>query len=151
MNRYHSMRRPEIPKPEIVYELVDEGELTMPKSILILEDDLDLASLLRDTLQNEGHQVAIVANGAEGLKKIMASEFDVILCDMVMENFPGDMFYRAVERIRAPQCKRFIFMTGHKGNPKIEQFFREINGLTLWKPFEMRDLHAAIKTVHERK
>ena len=151
MNKYNSMRRLEIPKPEIVYDISDAGGLAKPNSILILEDDLDLAGLLRDSLQNEGHQVTVVTNGADGLKKIMADEFDVILCDMVMENFPGDMFYLAVERIRPQQCKRFIFMTGHKGNQKIEQFFRQINGLTLWKPFEMQDLHDAIKTVNERK
>jgi CheY-like chemotaxis protein len=148
MSNYDSFRRREIPQPEIVYDISDADESAQPptqsKKVLILEDDGDFATMLKDTLQFEGYQITIVTNGADGLKKIMAGEFDVILCDMVMQNFPGDMFYLAVERIRPEQCKRFIFMTGHKGDHKIEQFINNIHGLMLWKPFEMHDLHAAI-------
>ncbi len=148
MSNYDSFRRREIPPPEIVYDISNADELAQPlaksKQILILEDEHDLAAMLKDALQFEGYQVTIVANGAEGLKKIMAGEFDVILCDMVMQNFPGDMFYLAVERIRPQQCQRFIFMTGHKGDQKIEQFIKNINGLMLWKPFEMHELHTAM-------
>ena len=148
MSNYDSFRRREIPQPEIVYDISAADESAQPlnksKSVLILEDDGDFAAMLKDTLQFEGYQITIVTNGADGLKKIMAGEFDVILCDMVMQNFPGDMFYLAVERIRPQQCQRFIFMTGHKGDQKIEQFINKINGLMLWKPFEMHELHAAI-------
>jgi len=151
MSHYDSFRRREIPLPEIVYDISDADELAQPlaksKEVLILEDDRDFAAMLKDALQFEGYQVTIVANGAEGLKKMMAGEFDVILCDMVMENFPGDMFYLAVERIRPQQCKRFIFMTGHKGDQKIEQFINNIQGLMLWKPFEMSELHEMIRII----
>jgi DNA-binding NarL/FixJ family response regulator len=87
----------------------------------------------------------------EGLKKILADDYSVILCDMVMPNFPGDMFYLAVERARPHLCKRFIFMTGHKGERKIEQFIRRIRGLMLWKPFEMHVLFDTIQSVTKRQ
>jgi DNA-binding NarL/FixJ family response regulator len=85
------------------------------------------------------------------LKKILSDDFEIILCDMVMPNFPGDMFYLAVERVRPNLCKRFIFMTGHKGDPKIGEFIRRIRGLMLWKPFEMHVLFDAIKAVNSKK
>jgi DNA-binding NarL/FixJ family response regulator len=81
----------------------------------------------------------------------MATDFSIILCDMVMPNFPGDMFYAAVERVRPKLCKRFIFMTGHQGDRKIEEFIRRIRGLMLWKPFQMTILFDTIKVVLNKK
>jgi hypothetical protein len=57
------------------------------------------------------------------------------------------MFYLAVERTKPHLCKRFIFMTGHRGDPKIDEFIRRVKGLMLWKPFEMYMLTEAIQTV----
>ena len=88
-----------------------------------------------------------VTNGVDGLRKIMVVDFDVILCDMVMPAFPGDMFYRAVERVKRELCKRFIFMSGHKTDPKWDAFVRQIGGLMLWKPFQMHELVSALQTV----
>ncbi|MDD5138935.1 MAG: response regulator [Verrucomicrobiales bacterium] len=148
MNDYELMRRRESARSEKTYELPDTGGIPKTKSILILEDDAALAFILKEALENQRYVVTVVPNGAEGLKKIMAGDYSVILCDMVMPNFPGDMFYLAVERVRPQLCNRFIFMTGHQGDRKIEQFIRSIRGLMLWKPFEMHVLFDAIKVVN---
>ena len=150
MNHHHPIRRSEIPKWEITYEIPDTTEITRPKEILILEDDVALAMQLKEALEIQGYVVTVVSNGAEGLKKILATDFSIILCDMVMPNFPGDMFYLAVERVRPRLCKRFIFMTGYKGDRKIEEFIRRIRGLMLWKPFEMQVLFEALKVVNDK-
>jgi CheY-like chemotaxis protein len=148
MNHHHSIRRSEIPKREITYEIPDTTGITRPKEILIMEDDVVLAMQLKEALEIQGYVVTVVSNGAEGLKKILATDFSIILCDMVMPNFPGDMFYLAVERVRPRLCQRFVFMTGHKGERKIEKFIRRIRGFMLWKPFEMHVLFEAIKVVN---
>jgi len=44
-------------------------------------------------------------------------------------------------------CRRFVFMTGHKADPKWDNFIREIGGLILWKPFQMHELVEAVQTV----
>jgi DNA-binding NarL/FixJ family response regulator len=92
-----------------------------------------------------------VPSGVEGLKHIMAVDFHVILCDLVMPNLPGDMFYLAVERIKPQLCKRFIFMTGHGADPKWDAFIRKVRGLVLFKPFPLHDLLAAIHNVLQKQ
>jgi hypothetical protein len=57
------------------------------------------------------------------------------------------MFYRAVERTKPQLCKRFIFITGFKGNRDIEEFMRKINGIMLWKPFQTHELMDAIQVI----
>jgi DNA-binding NtrC family response regulator len=117
------------------------------KTILMLEDDSDLASTLKEFFLNEGFAVTHAVNGVDGLKRIMAGDFNLILCDMLMPHLAGDMFYTAVERVKPNLCKRFIFMTGHQGDPKWDAFVRRVGGIMLFKPFELHVLIEAIQTV----
>ena len=127
---------------------MDEGDLPpSPKKVLILDDDAALLDSLRVQLEGDGFQVACVNSGVDGLKLIMAEKFDVVVCDMVMPSMAGDMFYRAVERIKPYLTKRFVFITGHQGNAQINQFVRSVRGLMLWKPFERHQLLEAINAV----
>jgi len=116
-------------------------------TVLLLEDNDELAATLSEFLDLYGCKTIRVANGVQGLRKIMETDFDVILCDMVMPAFPGDMFYIAVERVKPSLCRRFVFMTGHKADPKWDNFIQEIDGLLLWKPFQMHELVGAMQTV----
>jgi two-component system, cell cycle sensor histidine kinase and response regulator CckA len=133
--------------PEKTYDLTDEASALDPRSVLMLEDNTEFAETLQLFLEAHSFQVLRVANGVEGLRQIMAKDFDAILCDLVMPNLPGDMFYLAVERTKPHLCKRFIFMSGHQADPKWDTFIRKVRALALWKPFPMADLLAAIQTV----
>lgn len=131
-----------------VFELSaeDYGALER-KQVLVLEDDLELTRLLREVLQAHAFQVITAKDGVEGLKHVMAGDFDVILCDLMMPNLPGDMFYLAVQRARPHLARRFVFMTGHRADPKWDAFARKVGALILWKPFQMQDLIDALHGV----
>jgi CheY-like chemotaxis protein len=129
------------------FEIPDDMVMPEHKDVLLLEDDPELTENLREILESYHYRVTPVKNGAEGLQKILSMDFDAIVCDMVMPTFPGDMFYLAVQRSRPHLCNRFIFTTGHRANPRIDQFIRGIRGLMIWKPFQMHELIDAIKVV----
>ena len=112
-----------------------------------MEDNAAFAEALKDTLEGQDYGVTVVLSGVEGVQKILHSDFDVIVCDMVMPNFPGDMFYRAVQNSRPHLCRRFVFISGHQDNPKVTRFIEEVRGVVLWKPFKMRLLFEALETV----
>lgn len=117
------------------------------KSILLLDDDLELADTLKLLLESRNFLVTTVKNGVEGLREIMALDFDVIMCDMMMPAMPGDMFYLAVQRTKPQLCKRFIFITGHSGNPKIDEFLKTVDAMVLSKPVVTDELVSAISFV----
>ena len=126
------------------------GELELdrqPGKILLLEDEPDFASLVKEFLEASGFDVTWVENGAEGIKNILTEDYDTILCDMLMPNVSGDMFYLAVQRSRPHMCKRFVFVTGQKGDKKIDEFIRSVNGCVLWKPIDFQDLISAVKVI----
>ena len=91
-----------------------------------------------------------VTNGVEGVHQVLASDFEVLLCDMMMPTLPGDMFFRAVERMRPHLCDRFIFMTGHRGNTKVNDFIASVSGTILTKPFHVDDLLEMIAFINVR-
>ena len=63
---------------------------------------------LKEALEIHGYRVTTALNGMEGVQQILAADFDAILCNMMMPNFPEDMFYRAVQQSRPHLCYRFI-------------------------------------------
>lgn len=127
----------------------DSADTQGVKKILILDDDKWFSDLISELLESQNFKVKAVESGVDGLKEIMETDYDFILCDMMMPNLSGDMFYLAVQRARPNLCKRFIFMTGHKDNPKIAEFIKSVNGIVLWKPFDLYQLLEAIKTIEQ--
>ena len=117
---------------------------------LLLEDDDSFREIMQAFLGEQGLDVVPVQNGVEGVHEVLASDFDAILCDMNMPTLPGDMFYRAVERMRPHLCDRFIFMTGYRGNSKVNDFMRSVDGIALIKPFHMEDLQELLAFVELR-
>jgi response regulator RpfG family c-di-GMP phosphodiesterase len=125
----------------------EENNATKIKRVLLLEDDEMLKTAIKEYLETNFYEVVAVPNGAEGVRAVLKQEFDAIVCDMMMPKLPGDMFYTAVERMRPHLCKRFIFITGHRGNPKVNDFIKQVKGAMLNKPFRMDDLIDAVALV----
>ena len=120
------------------------------KSILLLDDDVELADTLKMLLESRNFVVTTVKNGVEGLHEIMAFDFDIVMCDMMMPAMPGDMFYLAVQRTKPYLCKRFIFVTGHSDKPKIDDFLKKVDAVVLAKPVVTDELVDAISFVMKK-
>jgi CheY-like chemotaxis protein len=121
------------------------------ESVLLLEDDIAFGDTLLVFLESQGLCVTRVTDGVEGLRQVIATDFDFILCDMAMPNMPGDQFYQELEQIKPELCKRFIFMTGHHADPRSDTFVRRVHALMLWKPFPLADLVTATGIVRRRQ
>lgn len=64
----------------------------MPNSILIIDDERSIRSVLKDILTNEGYKVDEAADGEEGLAKFSKINFDVVICDIKMPKMDGIEF-----------------------------------------------------------
>jgi DNA-binding response OmpR family regulator len=115
------------------------------RHILVVEDDSELAGMLDYFLRSRGYQVTSVSNGVDGLRSVMGTDYDAILCDMVMPQMPGDMFYLAVRRVRPQLCERFIFITAHQERPRVKEFLNQVSEMVLRKPFNLDDLAALLE------
>ncbi len=70
----------------------------MKKKILIIDDDLDMCSLLSRFLNKKGFETEMAHNGARGLAKFTEQHFDIVLCDFRLGDKDGkDVLLRIKE------------------------------------------------------
>ena len=122
-----------------------------PKRVLLLEDDSSFREIITDLLIESGYEVKAVQSGVEGIQEVLAGDFAVILCDMMMPGLPGDLFFHAVDRARPQLCERFVFMTGRRGDAVANDFISTSLAPTLFKPFGLQELLQAIQEVEQRR
>jgi two-component system KDP operon response regulator KdpE len=71
----------------------------MEASILIVEDDRQLAELLRDRLATEGFEIHLARDGAEGLVRLEQCRPDLVLLDVLMPRMDGWETCREMRRV----------------------------------------------------
>jgi len=57
--------------------------------ILIIEDDEEMRSLLKDSMEEEGFETDSVSNGSDGLRKLVKESFNLIITDIRMPGLTG--------------------------------------------------------------
>lgn len=120
------------------------------KNILLVDDDEDLSNTLKQLLESRNFIVTTSHNGVDALREVLAFDFDVIICDMLMPKMAGDMFYLAVHKTKPEMAKRFLFVTGHADNPKVDAFLKSIDGVVVFKPVLTEELVRMISLVLKR-
>jgi len=116
----------------------DEIDAMLPvpgKTILVVDDEPEVAEMLVDMLVAEGHHVEAVLDGARALDKLQEQTYDLILSDLRMPELDGPGLYRELERRDPRLCRRFIFLTGDTLSPAITQFLEATGTPSLSKPF----------------
>lgn len=61
----------------------------MSNSILLVEDDVQLASLVQDYLEKNGYRVTIVADGIEAIQTIIRLQPDLVILDVMLPGING--------------------------------------------------------------
>ena len=58
-------------------------------AILLIDDEKSIRNVLKDILQHEGYWIEEAADGEQGLQKLAAQPFDLVLCDIKMPKMDG--------------------------------------------------------------
>ena len=73
-------------------EVTFSGSVAMDdskKRILIIEDDAEMRSLLKDVIEEEGYEAELVEKGTYAFRKVMTKSFAVIITDVRMRGVSG--------------------------------------------------------------
>ena len=84
--------------------------------ILVVDDSSDIRLLLRKTLQNASHEVAVASDGDELQSAILSNEPDLVLLDVAMPRMDG---FAALTRLKEDERTRHVpvIMVTAKGHP----------------------------------
>ena len=66
--------------------------------VLVVDDELEMRTLLQDVLQDEGLRVTVAANGSEALKQLGEEYYAVVLTDLRMQEMQGIDLLREIKR-----------------------------------------------------
>ncbi|MCC8079218.1 MAG: response regulator transcription factor [Oscillospiraceae bacterium] len=119
----------------------------MSKKALVIEDDGNIAELLRLYLEKDGFEIEHAADGGEGLELFHSFEPDIVLLDIMLPVMDG---WEVLREIRAVSEIPIIVLTAKGTTPD------KISGLEqgaddyVTKPFEPKELIARIHAVMRR-
>ena len=112
------------------------------KTVLIVEDNPGVRTLVREYLEEHGYRVRVAGNGQEGLLEARHTRPDLVLLDVMMPGMDGLEFLR---RFRASETAPVIFLTAR------DTELDKVLGLELGaddyvtKPFSMAELLARVR------
>ena len=115
--------------------------------ILVIDDDTELASLLKEFLQREGFQPEFAHDGRTGLDRALNGNYDLVVLDVMLPGMDG---FEVLRRLRQSSKLPVVMLTA-----RGEDVDR-IVGLELGaddyvpKPFNPRELGARIRAVLRR-
>src|SRR5580698_4579093 len=102
--------------------MTEQPSAAKQRHLLVVDDNLELAQTYQELFEAHGYRVNIATNGFLALNFMLERGADAVLCDLTMPQLEGDAFYTAVQQVKPEMAGRFIFVTGHSGNPKFEAF-----------------------------
>ena len=119
----------------------------MPKKVLIVEDDANIAELLHLYLEKEGFGTQVAKDGGKGIELFRSFQPDLVLLDLMLPVMDG---WSVLKKIREGDKTPVIMLTA-KGETEDK-----VSGLEqgaddyIVKPFEMKEVLARIHAVLRR-
>lgn len=116
--------------------------------VLLVEDDPDVQFTVNQSLTREQYTVEVVGNGIEGLERLAAFTYDVIILDI---DLPGKNGVQVCQEFRAGGGRTPVLMLTGKG-----QVTDKATGLDagaddyLTKPYDIRELLARLRALLRR-
>lgn len=117
----------------------------MPKkgTILVVDDDINVTSILEEVLEKEGYCVETANSGDEALQKIAKKCPRILMSDVQMVGISGvDLIQKVLDQCESPPG--VIMMSG------LKEFGEKASALRvhfLSKPFNIEELKSVVKSI----
>jgi CheY-like chemotaxis protein len=142
-----------LPKPyryseleKAISNVLNNKNITKPmchkkKKVLIIDDEVDIANLLKRLFEKNGMEAHTAHNGDEGLRIAKEQEFDLVVTDIIMPEKEGVEVIFELQR-ECPSCKIIAVSGGGFLNPdEYLSTAKEIGvAATFSKPFDTKKL-----------
>lgn len=113
--------------------------------ILIVDDELEIASAICIALERRGHDCLIAGSTQAALEALDRQAFDFVLADLVMPEMSGVELYDALVSRGNPVAKRMGFISAFVRSYENAAFLRRTGRPFLAKPFGIAELRAFVE------
>lgn len=116
--------------------------------ILLVEDELFLAQVVADSLEQQGYQVTHTADGQQALKLYGSHHFSLCIVDVMLPGIDG---FTLVEQIRQVNTViPILFVTARAATKDLIEGYRSGGNDYLKKPFSLEELFLRIQKLLKR-
>jgi CheY-like chemotaxis protein len=120
-------------------------------TVLLVDDEPMLLSVLSEYLKFAGHDVVECRDGDEALEKLQASQVDIVVSDVLMPGMDGLALCGAMRTSPSLAAIPFLFVTARTVEPEMQAEMDRIGDGNVFKPFEPTALLTAIDSaMHKR-
>jgi DNA-binding response OmpR family regulator len=116
--------------------------------ILVVEDDLKVASFIQSGLQQEGHAVDVLHDGTDAGQQACAVDYDAVVLDVML---PGRSGFQVLRDIRARKAELPVMILTAKDS--IDERVTGLDGGAddyMGKPFALAELSARLRALMRR-
>lgn len=117
-------------------------------TILVVEDDLRVAHLLKGGLEEKGYHLLVAYDGASAWRLFQAQQVDLVISDVILPRMDGFELCRLIKNGR-PQVPVLMLTALGTTDDKLEGFDSGADDY-LVKPFDFRELDARIRVLLKR-
>ena len=121
------------------------------KTVLLIEDNIDILENVAELLEYEGYQAIMATNGYDGVKIARQVNPDLVVCDIMMSGLDG---YQVLDKLSAhPESRNipFIFLTA-KAEKHEKKYGLDLGADDyLIKPVSEEDLFEAVENCLNKK
>jgi two-component system NtrC family sensor kinase len=138
---------PVSPSP-VVADTVPVEDIPAPtdaKRILVVDDEIDVATVISEALQCDAHMVTIAPNGADALELLGAASFDLVISDTKMPVMDGEAFWMELQRRFPALDGRVIFLTGDAFSGSKRDFLERTGAPYLVKPCDLGEVRRLVR------
>ncbi|HEY6099603.1 MAG TPA: ATP-binding protein [Anaeromyxobacter sp.] len=115
--------------------------------VLVIDDEPGIGTAIQRVLRRD-HDVVAATSGREALSVIKsASDFDAVLCDVMMPELTGMEIYRVLRAELPELAERVVFMSGGAFTPEARAFLSEVPNRSIAKPFDPTALRAVVARI----
>jgi two-component system, OmpR family, phosphate regulon response regulator PhoB len=119
-------------------------------TVLVIEDERDLADLVAINLEHEGHKAVLAADGVSGLEEAGRIKPDLILLDLMLPRLPGTEVCKLLRSNEKTATVPVIMLTAKGGEIDRVVGFEVGADDYVVKPFSIRELMLRVKALLRR-
>ena len=110
------------------------------KTILLIEDNIDILENLTEYLELEGYKILSATNGKEGMELAKTCTPDLIICDVLMPRISGHEVLQLLSNTKETADIPFVFSTSNCEKVDREQALKLGADDYIVKPFDVEEL-----------
>ncbi len=143
---------PYVNEQQIVSGITKEDQTIIRgrETILLVEDDIDVLTILHGILESAGYTVKMAKNGQVALN-ILADEgdsIDLVITDLIMPEMSGTELFKRVEHL--PSCPEFLYISGYARDSEIKGLKLSPDVEFMKKPFTATELNRRVRKVIDK-